>query len=59
MNLSKVEHSLIGNIGSSKGISGGERRRLSFASEVSIMLSNLFIFWYIKLIEKNIKLFIE
>jgi ABC-type multidrug transport system ATPase subunit len=44
LNLKKCQHNLIGNVaaGGGRGISGGERKRLSFATEVITNPSVLF-----------------
>lgn len=39
LNLKKAEKTLIGEPGRIKGLSGGEKRRLLFASEVCVFLS--------------------
>lgn len=38
LNLKKTEKTVIGLAGRTKGLSGGEKRRLLFASEVSICI---------------------
>jgi ABC-type multidrug transport system ATPase subunit len=40
LGLSKCQNTIIGHPGRIKGISGGEMKRLSFASEVSEILRN-------------------
>lgn len=40
MGLKKCEDTLIGIPGKIKGISGGEKKRLSFASEVNTVITN-------------------
>jgi len=42
LGLSKCQNNVIGDPGRLKGISGGEMRRLSFASEVIMIITSLF-----------------
>jgi len=37
LGLKKCEHTRIGEPGKNKGISGGEKKRLTFATEVSML----------------------
>jgi ABC-type multidrug transport system ATPase subunit len=44
MNLIHAENTVIGEGDRIRGISGGEKRRLSFAAEVGFLLNSHFIF---------------
>ena len=49
MNLTHAENTVIGEGDRIRGISGGEKRRLSFASEVGFHLNTQFIFHIFRL----------